>query len=73
MGVRIHFSGAIDANPREVAQAELGWIEARVLSRQDYSRPDAARREGACNRLEFDGFWPGPDDQPDVNGTQPSP
>jgi hypothetical protein len=73
MGVRILFSWAIDANPREVAQAELGGIEPRVLPRHDYGRRDAEYREGACNRLELDGFGPGPDDQPYVSGTQPSP
>ena len=41
MSVRILFPRAINADAREVAQAEIGWIEPRVLPRQDYRRRDA--------------------------------
>jgi len=73
MGMRIFLAGAAEDDPGKVAEAEVGRIESGVLAGQDEARNEAARREGAGNRLELDGFGPGPDDQPDVSGTQPSP
>jgi hypothetical protein len=34
---------------------------------------EAAQVQRMSDRCEFDGFRPGPDDQPDFSGTQPSP
>jgi len=31
------------------------------------------RKQRVGDRFQFDGFWPGPDDQPDIGDTQPSP
>jgi len=73
MGMRIFLAGAAEDDPGKVAEAEVSRIESGVLAGQDEARNEAARREGAGNRLELDGFGPGPDDQPDVSGTQPSP
>lgn len=45
----------------------------RMLSREYDGRCEALFREGFRNRLEFDRFRPGPNDQPDVRRKQPSP
>ena len=73
MGMRVFLARAAEDDPGKVAEAEVGRIESGVLAGQDEARNEAARREGAGNRLELDGFGPGPDDQPDIRGTQPSP
>jgi len=73
MGMRVFLAGAGEDDPGKVPEAEVGRFESGVLAGQDEARNEAARREGAGNRLELDGFGPGPDDQPDVSGTQPSP
>jgi len=44
-----------------------------MLSGQDQGRPKAMRKQRVGDRFQFDGFWPGPDDQPDIGDTQPSP
>lgn len=44
-----------------------------MLAGEDETRSYAARFERSGNRLQFDGFRPGPNDQPDVGDTQPSP
>jgi len=73
MGVRVFLARAAEGRPFEFAQPEVRRIECGMLAGQDDCRRDATRREGISNRLEFDGFGPGPDDQPDIRGTQPSP
>ena len=73
MGVRVFLAGAGEEDLGKVAEAEVDRIKSGMLAGQDEARNEAARREGAGNRLELDGFGPGPDDQPDVSGTQPSP
>jgi hypothetical protein len=73
MGVRVFLTQAAELHAWVVIQAEVGWIEPGMLPGEYQGRHDATRHKGAGNRLEFDGFGPGPDDQPDVSGTQPSP
>jgi hypothetical protein len=73
MGVRILLSWTVEGDPRKLVQPEVGRIETRMLPGDDKGWINSPRPEGACNRLELNGFGPGPDDQPDISGTQPSP
>jgi hypothetical protein len=54
-------------------EPEVGRIERGMLAGQDQCRREAGFGQRVGDGLELDGFGPGPDDQPDVRGTQPSP
>jgi hypothetical protein len=73
MRVRVFLAGAAERQARKRLEAELAWIEPRMLAGEDQCRCQALRGKRAGNRLELDRFGPGPDDQPDVRETQPSP
>lgn len=73
MGVRVFLAGTMEGDPFKFAQPKVGRVEIRMLASEDQRRRKAVRGEGTGNRLELDSFGPGPDDQPDVRGTQPSP
>ena len=73
MGVRVFRARAPEGHALELAEPEVRGIECGVLASEDDCRRDAARREGIGNRLELYGFGPGPNDQPDISETQPSP
>ena len=44
-----------------------------MLSGLDQGRYETMRYERIGDRFEFDSFRPGPNDQPDLGETQPSP
>jgi hypothetical protein len=44
-----------------------------MLTGEDESRREPARRQRMSDRRHLDGFRPGPDDQPDIEGSQYSP
>jgi hypothetical protein len=73
MGMGVLSAGTAECQRREAAQSVLGQVEVRMLTGGDDRRRKAAAGESACNRLEFDRLGPGPNDQPDFSGTQPSP
>jgi hypothetical protein len=73
MSVRVLSAGAAKVHARESIEGKLARLEMRVLSGEDQRRCDAARDQRARDGLQFDGFRPGADDQPNVRGTQPSP
>ena len=45
----------------------------RMLAGKYQCRQEPLRSKGVYDGRELDGFGPGPDDQPDVGGLQPSP
>jgi hypothetical protein len=57
----------------EIAEAQRARIKIRILSREDDQWREAARGERRGDGLQFDGFRPGPDDQPNVRKIQLSP
>ena len=73
VAVRIWFARATENDRAETRQPEVDWVETWMLSGQDQGRPKAVRKERVGYRFQFNGFWPGPDDQPDIGDTQPSP
>ena len=72
MAVWILLAWTAEAQLWEVAKAERPRIEG-LLSRQHERRGQPARGERVSDGRQFDGFRPGPDDQPDIGETQPSP
>jgi hypothetical protein len=73
MAMRVFLSGAIEPFGAECSEAELHWIEVRVLAGEDQRWSYSSPGEGLGNRCYFYGFGPGPDDEPDVYAVQPSP
>jgi hypothetical protein len=71
MGVLL--AGTAECQRRKAAQSVVGELETRMLAGEDDGRRYSQREKSACNRLELDRFGPGPNDQPDFSGTQPSP
>ena len=55
------------------AQPEIARFERRMLPGQDKAWCEPAFGERPCDRRQFDGFRPGPDDQPDICKRQCSP
>ena len=72
MGVRISEPGTVEGNAREGFQAEFTGLKL-VLASEDDRRRNPMGEERTGDGLQFDGFGPGADDQPDVGETQPSP
>jgi hypothetical protein len=70
--LRVFLPGTAETNLAEVSKAERLGVEG-LLSRQHDRRREAARGERMGDGRQFDGFRPGPDDQPDIGETQPSP
>jgi hypothetical protein len=64
---------AAKSDRRKGVESELARVEAFMLAGEDEARGYAARFERSGNGPQFDGFRSGPDDQPDVGETQPSP
>jgi hypothetical protein len=56
----------------EALKPELGWVEP-MLAGEDQRRENAVGGERADDRIQFDRFRPGANDQPDVPAVQPSP
>jgi hypothetical protein len=73
MGMRIFLPRAAKEKACKLGEAEVGGIETGMLARQDECRCNSTGCKSACDRLEFDGFGPGPNNQPDIGETQPSP
>jgi hypothetical protein len=73
MGMGILAADAAKVDAREAIEAEFGGLQRRVLAGEDEGRLDPVREQCPCDRPEFDGFRPGPDDQPYIGGTQVSP
>jgi hypothetical protein len=57
----------------EPAEPMVGGVKGGVLTRQNQRRAYASSGKRMRNRSELDGFWSGPDDQPDVGKLQRSP
>ena len=72
MRVRIRLAGAIEAHGCMALQLVIGWIESRMLSREDESRCEAANCKGGRNGCKLDRLGPGADDENYAAG-QPSP
>lgn len=73
MIVRVFFASASKPRCRIPIETEAAGIEIRMLARQDDRRGKPALGERMGDRGKLDGFRPGPDDQPNLRGTQPSP
>jgi hypothetical protein len=73
MRVRILPAGATKQRVLEISQAELLRFEPWMLAGEDERRHETALGERGGDGLQFDGFGPGPDDQPNVSKIQPSP
>jgi len=71
--VRVFAARAAKVDRWKGVESELARVEAFMLAREDEARAYAARFERSGNGPQFDGFRSGPDDQPDVGETQPSP
>jgi hypothetical protein len=72
MPVRILLARAAEVACAVTGQSEIAGIE-QLLPGEEKRRMEAAQVQRMSDRCEFDGFRPGPDDQPDFSGTQPSP
>ena len=73
MAVRVLFAGAAELHRRIGVEPGFGETERKVLSGEHERRRQAAIAERMGDRRQFDGFRPGPDDQPYVGEMQPSP
>ena len=73
MRMRVFLAGTLEVDPFKPVQVKVGGVEIRMLAGEDQRGRKSVRGEGGGNRLELDSFGPGPNDQPDVSGTQPSP
>ena len=71
--VRVLLTGTIELLMGKRIEAELRWIEIRVLARQHERGRQTAFRERVSDRSKLDGFGPGADDQTNVGAIQPSP
>jgi hypothetical protein len=73
MTVRVFQARTTKDEHRKVGKTEVSRIETGVLARKDERRRNSTGCKSACDRLEFDGFGPGSNNQPDIGETQPSP
>jgi hypothetical protein len=73
MSVRVLPAGTVQQPAREAFEPELGRIERGVLSGEDERRHQPMRKQRAGDGPQLDRFRPGPDDQPDIGGTQSPP
>lgn len=71
--VRIDLARTAEAYRRIGLYAEFGRIETDVLASEHQGRRQTAIAERVGYRRQFDSFGPGPNDQPDISETQPSP
>ena len=73
MRVRVFFTGALEIDRLIGVEAVVGEIKPGMLAGDDQRRNEPTRCQRVRYGSEFDGFWSGADDQPDVGRTQPSP
>ncbi len=73
MRMRILLAGASEMDRVIVAKTMIPEVEPRMLARDNQRRAERTRCQRMSDRGEFDSFWPGADDQPDVGRMQPSP
>ena len=73
MVVRILAASAAEADDRVDSQPESFLVEMRMLAGEDCRGLKAECIKGRGDRFEFYGFWPGPDDQPNISTEQLSP
>jgi hypothetical protein len=73
MQVRVFLAWATEPLARQCAEPELFGIEIGMLTGQNERGRQTARGKRRRDRRELDGFRSGPDDQPNVGVTQPSP
>jgi hypothetical protein len=71
MGVRVLLAGATETSLRTKIEAEVPWVELRMLAGEDERSAYSTRGKRMGNWRHLDCFRPGPDDQTNV-GTQPS-
>ena len=71
--MRILFARTREADRIDAGEPEVFRIETRMLTGQNQGRLKTVRNQRVGNRFEFYGFGSGPDDQPDIGETQPSP
>ena len=67
MVVRILAASAAEADDRVDSQPESFLVEMRMLAGEDCRGRKAECIKGRGDRFELDGFWPGPDDQPNIS------
>jgi hypothetical protein len=73
MRMRIGFARAVKTDAWIAVEIERFRIETRMLACQDQRGRDSPRIQRMRDRRELDSLRPGPDDQPYVGATQPSP
>jgi len=73
MRMRVLFAGAREIDCPAGVEAVVGEVKPGMLAGDDQRRNESARCQRVDHGSEFDGFWSGADDQPDVGRTQPSP
>ena len=73
MLMRVSGTLAIQADAHKAGEAEIGRLQSRVLTGPDQRWRQPLRGKRVSNWFKFDGFGPGPNDQANVGGTQPSP
>jgi hypothetical protein len=73
MGVRLGEAGAIEPDPRQMAEAMIGKVEGGVLAGEDDQAVEPARGKRGGDWRQLYGFRTGADDKPDFSSTQPSP
>ena len=73
MRMRIFFTRAREIVCPIRVEAVIGEVKPGMLAGDDQRRDKPARCQRVRQGSEFDGFWSGADDQPDVGSTQPSP
>jgi hypothetical protein len=73
MPVRVFVSPTPEAHRGIRLKPEFAGIESEVLAGEHERRRQAAIAQRMGDRRQLDGFRPGPDDQPYVGETQPSP
>ena len=73
MGIGLGEAGAIERDPRQVAETKIGEIEIGMLAGGKDQAAEPARGERGGDGRQLDGFGAGADDKPDFSSTQPSP
>lgn len=71
--VRVLLARTAEIQAWKMAEAVFAWLKSRMLPRANQRRRQAKRRQRTGNRFQLDGFGPGPNDQINAGGTQPSP
>jgi hypothetical protein len=73
MFVRIRLAATAEVYGGIASQPEIARIELGMLAGEHERRSDPTRGKRMGDGRQFDGFRPGADDQPDIDGTQYSP